>query len=204
MSETKERIKQVAEVLFFEQGIANTRLQQIANEAGISVGNLAYHFRNKEAIVTYIYDHVFHEFTNILSGYLQTPDLRDFDQSFERLYHFFVNNTFYLNNAWEIQRSFPDIKQKWHAFNSKIVLQLRKRIEFNEKRGMIQPEPYKNAYDQLAQTLWMTLNYWIPQQMLQEKKTSSLLYRKALWAIIYPFLTPQGRVELEGLVRVSL
>jgi AcrR family transcriptional regulator len=204
MSETKERIRNVAEVLFFQQGIANTRLQQIADDAGISVGNLAYHFRNKEAIVTYIYDYVFEELTNILSGYLQTPDLRDFDLNFDRLYHFFVNNTFYLNNAWEIQRSFPDIKEKWHAFNTKIILQLRKRIEFNEKRGMIQPEPYKNAYDQLAQTLWMTLNYWIPQQMLQEKKTSSLLYRKALWAIIYPFLTAKGRGELETAVRMTL
>jgi AcrR family transcriptional regulator len=204
MSATKERIRTVSEQMFFEHGIANTRLQQIADEVGISVGNLAYHFRNKEAIVSYVYEHLFEELNDILSGYLQLPDLRDVDQHFELLYHFFMRNTFYLNNVWEIERSFPDIKEKWQAFNKKIILQLKKRLEFNQRRGVLMPEPYKNAYDQLAQTLWMTLNFWIPQLLLQDKKNSFLLYRKALWSLIYPYLTPKGKEELEQVVNIPL
>ncbi len=204
MAATKERIRTEAERLFFEQGIANTRLQQIADDVGISVGNLAYHFRNKEAIVAYVYEQLFEEFNSILSGYLQIPDLRDVDQHFELLYNFFMRNTFYLNNVWEIERSFPEIKEKWQSFNKKIILQLKKRLEFNQRRGILMSEPYKNAYDLLAQTLWMTLNFWIPQLMLQEKKTGFFLYRKALWSLIYPYLTPKGKEELEHTVKVSL
>jgi AcrR family transcriptional regulator len=37
-------------MLFNGQGLQNVTLQQIANEASISVGNLAYHFHDKEQI----------------------------------------------------------------------------------------------------------------------------------------------------------
>lgn len=47
MSETKLKIIKGAQELFFENGIANIRLQQIADSSGISVGNLAYHLKIK-------------------------------------------------------------------------------------------------------------------------------------------------------------
>ena len=200
MMETKERIRSVAEKLFFENGIANVRLQQIADDAGISVGNLAYHYKNKEAIVQAVYEHLFEEFEQILASYLQLPDLRDFDQQFELLYQFFTRNTFYLNNVWEIERSYPHIKESWHRFNQKITLQIRKRLEYNQKREILQPEPYKGTYDQLAQAIWITLNYWIPQQMLQGKRLSFAGYRKALWNHVLPYLTDKGIKEYEQVI----
>jgi AcrR family transcriptional regulator len=48
--DTKQKILDSSLQLFNDNGISNTRLQQIADESGISVGNLAYHFSNKEAI----------------------------------------------------------------------------------------------------------------------------------------------------------
>lgn len=202
MSETKERIRTVAENLFFEHGIANTRLQLIADEAGISVGNLAYHFKNKEALVIYVYDHLFEEFNSILTTYLQNPDLTDFDRQFEALYKFFSQNSFYLNNIWEIERNFPDIKEKWQQLNQKILLQIKKRLEFNIKRGSLGLEPFPNAYEMLAQNLWMTLNSWLPQQILLKKRGGYPLYRKALWSQIYPFLTAKGQKEFTDSVGV--
>ena len=41
---TKQKIVHASIKLFNENGVANVRLQQIADEIGISVGNLAYHF----------------------------------------------------------------------------------------------------------------------------------------------------------------
>ena len=51
MAKTKQKIILSALQLFNENGIANVRLQHIADEAFISIGNLAYHYKNKEAIV---------------------------------------------------------------------------------------------------------------------------------------------------------
>ena len=54
MKATKQKIIQSAIELFNEKGLTNVRLQHIADKAGRSVGNLAYHFPNKRAIIQVI------------------------------------------------------------------------------------------------------------------------------------------------------
>jgi len=53
---TKEHIVDVAIALFNERGTAAVSTNHIAEAAGISPGNLYYHFRNKEAIVLQAYE----------------------------------------------------------------------------------------------------------------------------------------------------
>lgn len=77
---TKDKIFEAAVNMFNEHGVANVRLQQIADESGISVGNLAYHFKNKDAIVSFVYDALFDEFSNILSDYLLENSLLGINQ----------------------------------------------------------------------------------------------------------------------------
>ena len=92
---TKQKILESAIRLFNWDDVANVRLQQIADETGISVGNLAYHFKNKEAIVTAIYEGLFDEFSQILSTYLTNPKLTDFDLQMEQYHRFFSKYKFF-------------------------------------------------------------------------------------------------------------
>jgi AcrR family transcriptional regulator len=202
MTDTKQKIISSAEKLFFSQGIGNVRLQQIADDAGISVGNLAYHFKNKEAIVQAVYDKMFEEFSDILSSYLQTPDLSDFDHLFNICYHFFTNNAFYLNNIWEINRSYDEIRTRWEQVNTKMMAQIKKRIEFNGKRGILNAALLSNTLDDLVQTLWLTITFWMPQQLLLGKR-NNILYRKALWNQLAPYLTNEGKKEFEEKIILS-
>lgn len=50
-SQTKYLIIQSAINLFNKYGIKNVRVQDIASEAGISPGNLTYHFRTKKDLM---------------------------------------------------------------------------------------------------------------------------------------------------------
>lgn len=197
MQETKARIIEVAEKLFFEEGIANIRLQQIADGAGISVGNLAYHFKNKEAIVAAVYENLFTELASILSQYLVYPQFSGFDKQFSALHRFFVNNSFTSNNSWEIERNYPDIQKDWLSLNNKILLQLKKRIDYNTENGYFKKEPYKGAYEILAQQLLLTINCWIPQQTLRGKPVKEELYKRALWGVLYPHFSEKGIREFE-------
>jgi AcrR family transcriptional regulator len=200
MSETKNKIIKTSEALFFEYGIANVRLQQIADEVGISVGNLAYHFKNKEAIVVAVYDSLLEELSNILTTYLEYPNLEDFDKQFSDLYAFLMANPFYVNNIWEIERTYPEIKEEWSQLNAKILLQIKKRIEFNVSRGIIKKEQYLSEHDLFAQNIFLTINFWIPQQMLRNKKLIQNQFKRALWSIIFPYLTPKGKEEFTALI----
>lgn len=195
MAQTKNRILEVAEQLFYEQGIAGTRLQQVADAAGISVGNLAYHFKNKEAMVEAIYENLFEEMSAILSQYIASPQLAGFDKQFAALYQFYDHNKFAFNNSWEIARNFPDIQQGWLSMNNKILLQLKKRMEYNTQHGFFKPEPYKGAYEMLCQSLLLTINCWFPQQALRNKPAKEEQYKRALWNMLYPNFTEKGKKE---------
>lgn len=197
MPHTKARIIRVAQDLFYSEGIASIRLQQIADAAEMSVGNLAYHFKNKEAIVEAVYENLFTELADILSQYIIYQQFSGFDKQFSALYFFYANHPFTSNNSWEIERNFPAIQKEWHSLNNKILLQLKKRIEYNADNGFFKPEPYKGAYEMLAQNLLLTINCWIPQQNLRGKPVKEEAYKRALWNQLYPNFSEKGTHEYE-------
>ncbi|GEM_PF-6034090 len=56
MSDTKEKIIQVASELFQKKGVAETGLREIARQAGISTGTLHYHFPSKVELARAVLD----------------------------------------------------------------------------------------------------------------------------------------------------
>ena len=197
---TKQRILEAAVLLFNREGLANVRLQQIADETGISVGNLAYHFKNKEAIVVEVYESLFEELKQILSTYLSHPSLNDFDEQLSRYYAFFRKYRFYLIDLFEIERSFPDIIAQWHEFVAKMIIQIRRRIDYSINRGIMVPEPNKGLYDTLADNTWMTIAFWIPQQVVKGLPLDEATFKSALWAQFQPYFTDKGWEEFSDTI----
>jgi AcrR family transcriptional regulator len=192
MSGTKEKIITESKVLFFELGIANTRLQQIADACNISVGNLAYHFKNKEAIVDAVYENLFEELSTILSQYISHKHLEGFDILFSRLYFFYDNNRFTFNNTWEIERNHPVIQKEWLAVNNKILQQLKRKIQVCQQDELFKAEPISGNYDLLAHSLLMLINSWIPQQILRQMPITEKLFKNCLWNLLYPNFSKKG------------
>ncbi len=192
---TKQRIIEAAIRLFNADGVANVRLQQIADETGISVGNLAYHFKNKEAIVTAVYETLFEEFSEILSTYLLSPNLTEFDLQLCQYHAFFSKYRFYLIDLFEIERSYPVIIDRWHQFVGKMLMQVRKRLDYHVQRGILLPEPVPGIYDTLTNNIWMTITFWIPQQILKGQPLNESRFKDAVWAQISPYFTARGLDE---------
>jgi AcrR family transcriptional regulator len=197
---TKNHILLQSKLLFFEQGIANTRLQQIADAAGISVGNLAYHYKNKEAIVEAVYENLFEELATILSQYGVHTGFEGFDKQFSDLYFFFTNNQFTFNNNWEIDRNHPEIQSRWLSLNTKILSQLKQRISRCVQIGLIKPEPFKGEHELLCQHILIIVNHWIPQQILRKKPVLERLYKKSLWSLLYPSFTSKGQATFDQVI----
>lgn len=200
---TKLHILEQSKILFFLQGIANTRLQQIADASSISVGNLAYHFKNKEAIVEALYENLFEELSEILSQYSVQTGLLGFDKQFSDLYKFFINNQFTYNNQWELERNYPTIQAKSLAVNVKLLHQFRQRMNSCLKNEFFIQEPLKGQYDILLHNILIISNNWIPQQIFQRKPISENLYKKSLWVLFYPIFTSKGNAEFTKTILVS-
>jgi len=86
MTTTKEKILETSANLFNEKGCLNTSTRHIADALGISVGNLYYHFKNKEEILITI----FFEYMNIIFKEVKLLDLQK-DEIF-LLKNFLIDN----------------------------------------------------------------------------------------------------------------
>jgi AcrR family transcriptional regulator len=104
--ETKELILQTAVRLFNQRGTAHVSTNRIAEEAGISSGNLYYHFQDKAHILREIYEHMASDWDDVYRQIEKLPasedSLRHFiETNFDLLWHyrFFSRETVALLNA---------------------------------------------------------------------------------------------------------
>ncbi len=199
---TKQKILQSSLLLFNKHGIANVRLQQIADETGISVGNLAYHFKNKEAIIEAAEESLKDDLTDVLSTYRLFPNLIDFDHQLTKYYEFIEKYPFYFSDLIEIQRVIPRLHRTRRQYIAKMISQIRKRFEFNEKRDVVRSEEVKGSYDLLANSIWVLISFWHIQVIARgvTQESSLELFKETVWNLIYPYFTEKGRAEFEQLI----
>lgn len=199
---TKQKILNASVRLFNENGLANVRLQQIADDIGISVGNLAYHFRNKEAIISAINEDLHEEISEILSSYRLYPNLMDFDIQLTKYFSFIQKYPFYFLDLLEIERQYTEVNTKRQHYISKMVSQIRKRFEFNHKRGLIEEEIRKGVYDSIANSIWVLITFWMPQNQVRGTNNSGQInqFKIMVWNQIYPYFTEKGIAEYEQLI----
>ena len=113
---------------------------------------------------------------------------------------FVTTHRFCFNNVWEIARNYPDIQQKWEFLIGKVLLQTQQRINFHVNRNVLNKEPYKGAYNQLAQHLLINFHFWIPQQLIKGKSATVGFFKKSLWSLLFPHLTGKGISEYKKLI----
>jgi AcrR family transcriptional regulator len=155
----KESILQAAIDLFNQAGTAKVTTNHIAKQAGISPGNLYYHFSDKEHIIREIYDQMIldwdQEYDRLETSSLHAPDaLREFiHNNFKLLwkYRFFSRETVALINADpELKKRHKDISQKRFERQTKL---LQKYIGEGETSS--QPET------DLLTIAWVTANHYL-------------------------------------------
>lgn len=195
MLSTKQRILNASVKLFNEHGVDAVRLQQIAEEIGISVGNLAYHYKTKDAIVESVYEQVIDEFSHIFRQYLQSPGLADFDQQLSLYYQFFTANQFYIADFFKAGTGNTDHGAIWQQAVSKMLLQLKSWLLFHQQRQVLRTEPVPGYYEQLAQSLWMLLIFSPISCTMRGLGCDETAYKQAVWNHLKPHLTEQGLAE---------
>jgi len=204
MAQTKDRIISAAIRLFNEQGFVNVRLQNIADELKISVGNLAYHFKNKEAIVARAYEKIGEELKAILSSYRASPDLRDLDVQLDAYYKFINKYSFYFIDILEIKRNYPHLHEERKDFILKMKVQFEKRIEYNKSRGIIRSDLTELNATKMADNMCVIVTFWHTSQAIKDEKSDLSNFKFSIWIQLLHFLTPKGKEEYERLIAPRL
>ena len=205
MNTTKERILKSAIDLFNTKGLVNVRLQHIADEVGISVGNLAYHFYSKKAIVVGIDEQLEGELNPLLSVEQDFPYLIDFDNHLAGYYFLLNRYSFYFLDMLEMERAYPKIHFKRQEYMVKMIGQIHRWMLLNKQKGILKPEVLDEHYQHSAETIWMIITFWMTKQQVRGKKAESEgSFKEMVWNQLLPLFTKEGWMEFEAIILPQL
>lgn len=186
--------------LFNRQGFVNVRLQHIADAGSISVGHLAYHFKNKDAIVESLYDRLKEEQEVLLCDFRTADLFENINQQLQRIFQLQKKYLFFYLDALEVLRAYPEIKEKHHQYTTWQLQQVAWMFESNIFRGSFSENAGESQYKKLPWILWNTVDNWMHARLvsgLDHLNEEDFLHD--VWSLMAPYFTEEGKLEFEVL-----
>lgn len=196
---TKEKIAERALALFNEKGTDNISTRNIADDLGMSVGNLHYHFPTKTDLIRHLHSSFLEE-TDKLSEQLlregpQKPDLMY--KTTERTFQLIMEYQFLFRDRLTISLKIPEV-----TFMFKDMLKKRE-AEFNEsialliKEGLLRKDLPDGQYRSLFLQIAILYNSWISnidlfEQLALPPDNISACYAKIISDIWIPYFSEKG------------
>ncbi len=185
--------------------MVNVRLQDIADLCGISVGNLAYHFQNRLAILQEIDKTIQVEIKPVLSDKKGFPFLIDFDNQLSHYYFLLNKYAFYFLDVLELERSYPSIHISRKRYINKMNDQIHKWMMNKVQEGIFNPEIHAEQYRSTAKAIWMIITFWMTQQQIKgDKNQDEGAFKEVVWNQLVPIFTPSGLMEYEAIILPQL
>jgi len=201
---TKTKIKNSAVHLFNTQETLSVTTNHIAKEAGISPGNLYYHYKNKEEIVTDLYLDLskrFEEINSFENILLSSNPIKVLDDTFELMGEIFYEYRFLLRDSMVLIALYPSFKENFVRNQEKRIKQIESLLQFLLKENIIQYEENINL-ERRAKMHWFITAYWqsfasstgnVSRESIKEAKEIFFEF------LIYPFLTQKGKEMLSSM-----
>lgn len=198
---TKKKILDAAVKLFNRDGLVNVRLQHIADEAFVSIGNMTYHYRTKELIVYAIWEELVKKQQELLAEYRVVPLFEDIERQIRSTFHLQQEYLFFYLDTLEVIRAFPDIKEAHQQHISWQIQQIAIMLQFNIARGaFFNFDTEGGERWGLAKQYWAMGDTWLYRQSISSAPIDDFAdFRNSLWILLKPYFTNMGLREYEQL-----
>ena len=193
MSSTRIKIVESSILLFNKKGLANVRLQDIAEYNNISPGNLTYHFKTKKDLMEYIIYYMIRKLVEIEATQRESLKQMSLYNILRNNLIFLFNYRFFFRDILEIINLVPNAKSVFkdvNKLNEKFSIEY---INISIKNGYMKKEAFDGQYKTFAKNNWAivssSLTTW---EVLDDSKNK---YRKIFDEIMghfYPYLTKKG------------
>ena len=194
----KEKALAAALRLFNEEGSLSVTTNHIAKAAGISPGNLYYHFRNKEAIIRELYATMSAEFT-AMGTFDKVPEspnpLALLWHAFDTYGDLFWTYRFLMRDGTVLMALDPELKALFAANQQKRIGQIEGLTRFFLQAGILETIPEEDL-PLRARLQWFVSAYWqsfaatageVTRESIRESK--EVVFR----LLLKPFLTEKGK-----------
>lgn len=160
---TPEKIIDSALRLFNEQGTKAVSTNHIAAAAGISPGNLYYHFRNKEAIIRAIFEQMdaygMEQYLGIFTD-LQSGTLEAIEQTFVMIQKFNWRYRFFKRELTALIMGDKLLKESFHQTHRKMLEVIRKSNDDAVAVGTLKAMSDKEMA-LFTEEIWLVALFWL-------------------------------------------
>ncbi len=159
---TSERILAAALRLFNEQGTAPVSTNHIADELGISPGNLYYHFRNKEAIIAALFEQQFDRADRLyeLPGE-RPPTLADLQGLVRATFAMSWDYRFIYRELIALLRRDPALRRRWLEVRARGFAGFHALVAQFVAAGVLRRPADEAAVTRLAELCWLISEFWL-------------------------------------------
>jgi len=193
---TRDRILHTSLTLFNEEGEANTTTIDIANEMDISPGNLYYHFKGKDQIISELFDQYEHAISHTLSAPIARPLSTDSGSTEDNWYYLYVvmeemyQYRFLYHNLDNLLHRYPPIKRRF-----KRLIQLKRAALYAICQALVQQEVIDARNQQLlglADNMTLNMTFWLSyDELVNDRRNPEITIHQGvlqLLAMVAPYL----------------
>ncbi len=198
----KENILITSLYLFNRFGFVSVRFQHIADEVGMSIGNLAYHFKTKEEIIEKLYEELAQEQKQLLADLSMIPLFININHHVENTFQLQKKYSFFYTDSLELIRAYPAIKKKYRKQVEWQTMQLELLVKFNIARGALFEPNLPDSSLLLANRYILFLENWMNFERLKGTEIAEInvqLFKNDIWGLLSPYFTSTGKNEFQQL-----
>jgi AcrR family transcriptional regulator len=160
---TKDRILDSAIILFNQQGSGAVSTNHIAEAAGISPGNLYYHYRNKEAIIRDIFERLFAEWDRAFDLPTdQLPTLEDVRSLVRVNFSIMSSYRFIYREIMALLRQDDALRERYFAVRQSGYEGFHQIIAALSHSGLLRGLEDAQTVQRLADLCWLISEFWLP------------------------------------------
>jgi AcrR family transcriptional regulator len=195
---TKDKILASALYLFNRFGFVSVRLQHIADEVGMSVGNLAYHFKTKDELVEKLYQALAQEQQQLLADLRMIPLFVNMNRHVENSFLLQQKYSFFYTDTLEVIRAYSSIKRQYREQVQWQTIQLELLLQFNIARGaLIEPQLPDTTF-LLAHRYLLFLENWMNFERMKGTEVAEINVQQLkdhIWGLLAPYFSLTGKNE---------
>jgi len=185
---TRARIITTVIKAFNEKAYHTFSLTELAHKCKMSRGNLAYHYKDKEAILDDISMRMSRDIERFQQRRKDFPAFYNLSLDIRICRYLQEQYTFIFRDMSILEHQ--SIKQVMNTWSKKVLKSNLDAFSYGIKVGNVKPEPYDGLYYQLSLNAWLLTYYWVAQEAVREigKEEAEV----TVWSTIYPHFTEKG------------
>jgi len=188
---TRARILSTVIKAFNEKGYHAFSLTELAHKCSMSRGNLAYHYKQKEATLDDIAMSMARDIERFQRKRVNFPAFYNLSLDIRTCRYLQKQYTFIFRDMTILEHK--SIKQVMNAWSKEVIKRNLDAFIYGIEVGNVKPEPYHGLYYQLSLNAWLLTYYWVAQEAVRDIGNEEA--EVTVWSTIYPHFTEKGMNE---------